>query len=533
MFCLALAAVASASPLWTTLRGEVVDASSGKPLACRLYIRNANGDYFLAVSAHAEGNAVPYDKKAGPGGRSVEKHTCLSPHAFQATVPVGEMTIEAERGKEYLPARRTLLLGPEGATVRIALRRFADLRKQGWYSGETHCHRPPEELSVLLPAEDLHVAFPLVQWVTEAFKPPARSGREFREIARPEPVVVEPDHVYWPLNTEYELFTVNGKFHQQGAFFAIGHREAFRLGVPPVGPVADEIHRQGGLVELDKHAWEWSMSLVPLMKPDLFELANNHCWRTEFGFPGWGVPAPDYMRIEKDAQGGFTEWGWTDYGFQNYYALLNCGYRIRPTGGTASGVHPVPLGFGRVYARIRGSFSYEKWLAALNAGRSFVTTGPLLLATVDGKDPGETLRADEAGKPTTIRGRILGPEPVGRIEVIVNGEIGRKLEPKNRKLPSGAYEAAFREEIPLETSGWLAVRCFSKREDQRVRFAHSAPWWVEVPERPLRPRREEVEFLAKRVRDELQRSRSLLPPEAVAEYERALWEFESKLAGAR
>src|SRR5437667_281927 len=102
------------------------------------------------------------------------------------------------------------------------------------------------------------------------------------------------------------------------------------------------------------------MCLIPLMKPDLYELANSHCWRTECGLPGWGVASPDYMKIEKDTSGGFTEWGWINYGLQNYYALLNCGYRIRPTAGTASGVHPVPLGFGRVYVKISGKFSYEK-----------------------------------------------------------------------------------------------------------------------------------------------------------------------------
>jgi hypothetical protein len=79
----------------------------------------------------------------------------------------------------------------------------------------------------------------------------------------------------------------------------------------------------------------------------------------------------------------------------------------------------------------------------------------------------------------------------------------------------------------------VVVRCFSKRPDNRVRFAHSAPWWIEVPGSPLRPKREEAEFLAARVRNELDRSRSLLPPEAVREYERALGEFEGKLAFAR
>src|SRR5262249_29125117 len=108
MFSLLLMSAVASPPQTAIVRGDVVDAASGKHLACRLYIRAANGEFFLATSADPAGKAVPYDKKAGPGGRSVEKHTCLTAHPFQATVPIGELTIEAERGKEYLPARQTL-----------------------------------------------------------------------------------------------------------------------------------------------------------------------------------------------------------------------------------------------------------------------------------------------------------------------------------------------------------------------------------------------------------------------------------------
>ena len=93
---------------------------------------------------------------------------------------------------------------------------------------------------------------------------------------------------------------------------------------------------------------------------------------------------PDGWNIETDAD-GFTEWGWIDFGFKSYYALLNCGFKLRPTAGTASGVHPVPLGYGRVYVECPDGFSYDTWMKNLNAGRSFVTTGPMLF--VHGERP--------------------------------------------------------------------------------------------------------------------------------------------------
>ena len=81
-----------------------------------------------------------------------------------------------------------------------------------------------------------------------------------------------------------------------------------------------------------------------------------------------------------------------DFTLGMYYTLLNCGFRLRPTAGTASGVHPVPLGFGRVYVHLPDGFSYEAWMAGLDAGRSFVTTGPMLVVTANGRPVGASAR---------------------------------------------------------------------------------------------------------------------------------------------
>ena len=78
-----------------------------------------------------------------------------------------------------------------------------------------------------------------------------------------------------PRNTEYEIFTVGGKPHTLGAFFVINHKTPLDLGVPPVRPVAERAHREGALIELDKHNWPWSMMLIPIMPVDLFELVEQ------------------------------------------------------------------------------------------------------------------------------------------------------------------------------------------------------------------------------------------------------------------
>src|SRR5262245_11424935 len=130
------------------LRGEILDASTGKPLPARIYVQGADGSWQFARSAAKDGSAETYRKKRDP--KSVEMHTTLSAHPFLLDLPPGKYTITVERGKEYLPLSRTLTVGPDPATETFRLKRWADMAALGWYSGETHVHRSLEELPNVL-----------------------------------------------------------------------------------------------------------------------------------------------------------------------------------------------------------------------------------------------------------------------------------------------------------------------------------------------------------------------------------------------
>lgn len=530
-----LLAIASLSTAETQkpvrLRGEVLDADSGKPLPARVHVLGADGSWYFARTEAKDGSAVEYRKKREPN--SVEMHTTLSAHPFFLDLPPGKYTVTVERGKEYLPESRMVTVGAEPIMETFRLKRWADMAVLGWYCGDTHVHRSLEELPNVMLAEDLNVAFPLLYWVTEAFAPPRTSSRSTPRDDEAKPITVDSTHVIYPRNTEYEIFTVDKKPHMLGAVFVLNHKSVFEEGVPPVGPLAKRASKEGALLELDKHNWPWSMMLVPVMGVDLYELSNNHIWRTEFGFPGWAEPPADWMKAESGPR-GLTEAGWIEYGFRNYYALLDCGFRLRPTAGTASGVHPVPLGFGRVYVHVGKEFGYDAWVKGLNEGRSFVTTGPMLLAELDGRDSGEVFRPSGASPPAFhLSGRALSAVPLSRIEVIVNGEVAERLNPANRKFEAGGYESPLDTQLKLDGSSWLAVRCYEEHPDKRVRFAHTAPWHVEVGGKPLRPRRPEVEFLVQRMEAQLKRSADVLPEAALAEYREGLRVYQALMKTAR
>lgn len=516
------------------LVGKVVDADSGVPVPCRLYVQSLEDQsWHFATSTAVAGSAVKYDKQLGKSA-SIERHTTLSAHGFQLDVPPGRYRIRAQRGKETLPDETVIEVTDTRANVILKLQRFADMASRGWYSGDTHVHRAMEELPNAVLAEDLNVALPLSFWVRDSTELPAQSGPKLESTA----IQVDATHLIYPINTEYEIFSVDGKRHTQGAVFVLNHTQPLTMPAPPVRRIAAEARRQGAILDLDKHSWNWSAMIVPIMKVDLFELSNNHHWRTNFGFPKWTLEnsPPNWPEIET-TETGFTERGWTEFGFQTYYAFLNCGYRMRVSAGTASGVHPVPLGHGRVYVHLGteagNAFSHQKWMEQLNRGHSFVTQGPLMDLKFNGELPGKTWNALPEEGHITISGTIESVQPLHSIQVVNNG-VATGVVTESEQTALGNYITSIEVQVPVNGTCWLALRCFETAEDNapqgKVVFAHTNPVFVDVAGQPLQPRQRDVRYFLKRINAELDRNRGILSEEAMAEFQEAKEIYERLMA---
>lgn len=530
--CLLVACAASQAAAQTVpVYGDITDAATGKPVAARLYLRSdTDGKWHFPKSVPPFGVAVRYEKRSGFNTNATEYHTTLSAHQWVVELPPGRYTAVVERGKEYLPLTNQFTVAAKPVEVKLPLKRWVNMAERGWFSGDAHNHRAPAELASAMLAEDVNVALPMLDWTTVDTVPPALSDKNMKGDFGAQPVVVDPTHVWFPRNTEYEIFRSGGKAHTLGAFLILGHKERFDVPVFPLRRVSERAHAEGGLIDLEKHNWPWSVAIVPVLKPDLFELANNHHWRVEFGVRNWAVPAPKWMKLPGNGSGTDTEEAWTHYGFETYYALLNCGFRLKPTAGTANGVHPVPLGFSRVYVHCEGGFSYEKWMKGLGEGRSFVTTGPMALVKINGKLPGATLKFS---RPTKVEVEFEHIGRSGKVEfdALVNGElpVGGKRS-INKAVDSGGR---ITDKLELTESGWVAVRCFQKQPDGRLRFAHTAPWWVEIEGQPLRPRREQADWFVQRTEEEIARNTGVLPAEALAEFHEALAAWKKIQATAK
>jgi hypothetical protein len=507
--------------------GEVRDAATAEALASRIYIQGADGAWHFPNDAGV-GDVVRYDRENYWDKTQVEKHATLSPRPFTVDLAAGEYTVTIERGKEYVPLETTVTVDRSHARWQLSLARWSDIAALGWYSGDMHCHRPLEDLANLMLAEDLNVCFPLTYWTTITERPPTRGDKTIADVPPPAPVAVDATHVWYPRNTEYEIFEVGGRKHTLGAFLILNHHTPLAAPCPPLAAIAAQARGEGAVIDLEKHNWEWAAVVAPVLPVELFELANNHNWRIGFGVKNWGAPAPEWLDLDGPLSID-NERDWIEYGWRFYYALLNSGLSINPTAGSASGAHPVPLGYSRVYVHLPQGFTYDKWIAGLRAGRSFVTTGPMLLVTVNERDPGERFQADGEALPLRIKGEVRSAKPLERIELVWNGEIIRRIEPANE--PTGAAVITrFDLTLPIESSGWLAARCVGgPSKTGGIPFAHTAPWHVEVSGRPLPPRRREVQYFLQRVEEEIDRNKSVLTREQLADYYRARDFWREKL----
>lgn len=514
-------AVATAIHDTVILRGEVIEGESGDPLPARVSIRSSEGEWYFPKTTSPDGSAIEYRRQAGP--KSLEQHVTLSAHPFEVAVPRGTYTLTVERGKEYVPLTRNVVVDGGEGVIKLPLNRWINMAKRGWYSGDVHAHRPLGEVSNLVLAEDLNVALPLSNWVTVADTSPLKGNRITDSIPPARWIRVDATHGIYPLNTEYEIFTVGGKTHTLGAVLILGQTQSIDQGIPPVRRIAEIAHQSGAFLDLEKHSWAWTPMIVPLMKPDLFELVNNHCWPTEFAFHSWTLDmASPSMKLET-IEPGFTEWGWIEFGLKSYYAYLNCGFRMMPSAGTGSGVHPVPLGFGRVYVHLPGEFTYEKWREGLLAGHSFVTTGPLMELTFNGQPAGHRFEGLTGGTPIAVRGTIHARSPIERIEVIVNGNVAKTIRPAESTDPPGqTHTIQLDEQILMQGTSWLAIRCFESQPERRIRFAHTAPVFVDLKDVPPTPYRDEVDHFIDRMEREISRNREVLSPGSLEEYQEAL-----------
>jgi len=163
-------------------------------------------------------------------------------------------------------------------------------------------------------------------------------------------------------------------------------------------------------------------------------------------------------------------------GLEGWYDMLNAGYRF-PAMGSCDFPPCRTLADCRTY--VHQAAAMREWLAGIAEGRSFFTTGPLLLLEVDGAKPGaQVAKTGDGPHPVKARVRMrCEVTPVTHLDLIVNGQVM-----KHETIPADAAQGKWVDvtyELALTESSWVAARAYSQTSfGQPDAEAHTNPVYV-------------------------------------------------------
>ncbi len=440
LFLSALATVASAADEQLVIK--VIDRDTGKPIAARMHLKDARGRPVRIPK-------LPYWKD----------HFVID---GEVTLKLrkGNYTFEMECGPEYLRRSGYFTMKRFGNDVKtVDMKRFANLADEGWWSGDLHIHRPIEDIELLMRADDLHVA-PVITWWNKK--------NLWKKRKLPENSLVKFD-----TNRYYHLMA--GEDERGGGallFFNLSRpldlTRASREYPSPMTFLEAARETQGVHIDIEKPFW-WDVPLwLASGKVHSIGLANNHMQRESIlDNEAWGKPR-DRILFPKP-------WGNGRWSQEIYYHILNCGLKIPPSAGSASGVLPNPVGYNRVYIYVGKDFSYERWWAGLRAGRVVVTNGPLLRPKVEGQMPGHTFIADKGEEiELEVALTLSTQDKIDYLEVIKNGRLVHEV-----RLADWAKAGGKLPLLKFKQSGWFLVRAVTSNQ-KTYRFASTGPYYVSI-----------------------------------------------------
>ena len=442
-----------------TLRLSVVEKQTGRPLTARLSIQQEGRKYVAPPGSlyRVQSSGLLHFYAAG--------------HA-QATVPAGKYILRAFRGLEYRPLEQRIELTPgQSLNLKLELDHWNDPAARSWYSGESHIHanygfghwyNTPETMRLQLEGEGLKVA----NFMVANSDGDGVFDREFFRGA-PDPLSSPETVLYW--NEEFRatlwghMTLLNLKRLVEPIF--TGFRDTTNpWDTPTNSDIADATHLQEGHVNFTHPT-------------------------SSSGDPFLGAYAAKSVPVDV-ALGKIDslDINWGEQTLLLWYRLLNCGFHLPASAGTDCFLNRIRSrlpGSDRAYVKIDTGFSYAEWIRNLKAGRSFVTGGPLLEFTVDGKILGESIQLSSTGT-VSARASASWQGPLDRVELIYNGVIVGKGD-----LSTDRLTATFEQAVKVDRSGWLCFRAYA----QDRTLAHTSPIYLTVAGKPAASEKDAQYFL--------------------------------------
>ena len=476
---------AADSPDAARLNVTILDRATSRPTACRVNVVGPDGNFYEpkenSLSAYSLTGTWP-ERLAGnrPTKAPIRYfgHFFYTTGKFTVAVPPGAVRIELWKGFEYAPETLTVDVAA-GATrdVELTIANDTPLAARGWHSGDPHLHfiraSDSDETTVfdLLEAEDIRLGMVLCYNETNAYPgvmpelvTPQLRGLGRKSIRRRGDYQIISGQEYRNVVSGHMNLFMRDQLVLEGTQLDPNRGPAF-------GTIAAETREQGG------YSFHAHGGYSQEIWADLVQGATDGVELLQFGI---------YRGI----------------GLEGWYHVLGAGFRFP---GIAACDYPAcrKLGDCRTYVHIDGEANFSDWMEGAARGRSFMTTGPLLLLEVDGHLPGDIISTgDSAPRTVKVRVSVESPTaPVTDVQLIVGGRVVRELKVAPRLGERQKIEMT--DEVVVDESSWIAARAFSKAPTGSPDAeAHTNPVYVYLNGKPP-CRAADVDWLLARVDEQI------------------------------
>ncbi|MGD0469341.1 MAG: CehA/McbA family metallohydrolase [Terriglobales bacterium] len=460
---------------------RVMDAL-GNAVAARVFVTGADG------LAYAPDNAWMYaDDNFDRSERPFEAHYFDTSGVSEIMVPAGYVEVDVMRGFEnHFEQHKVQVKADSTVQLTVRLRPlFVELDAASkWVSGDVHVHmnyagtyrNTPAHLVEQAAAENVGIVEDLVVNKEQRIPDMAYFSPQLDAASTADHLLLHGQEFHTSYWGHLGLLNLTRNFILPG-YAAYPNTAAASL-YPANANIADMAHEQGALVGY-VHPFD--------------------------SFPDPAKEDPLTSELPAD-----VALGKVDYievvGFSNHkstaevwYKLLNCGFRLPTAAGTDfMGNYASlrgPVGLNRVYAEIlRGPLKIGPWLAAIKAGRTFATNGPLLRFSLGGQAIGGEVRLDKKQE-VRFSAEMDSIVPVDHLQIVCNGKVARELA-----LESDRSSAHVDGSIPLDASGWCVLRAFSDKAEYPILdlypYATTSPVYVSVAGAPVRSAADAAYFVA-------------------------------------
>ena len=409
-----------------------VAGTDGKALPARIYVDASDGRHYTPEGAFHRSMMV------------FDRHYFHADKDVEVEVPAGKTRIEAVRGWQFKPASIVVDVPAGGIrSAAIRLERLIDLPSRGWYSGDSHVHDLHQGFGLThesffrqLVAEDLNVTHALVHMDGTRLM-----GRWADLTGKPS-----------PLSTPAHILQYAQEYRGNlGHIGMIGLREFI---LPFVGGAGGTAYAQPSLDTIYLEGARVQGGLGGFMHPYTSAPRTPANAASTLIALDLALGLGDYYDIGALYS---DELGSADF----YYRLLNAGFRVPATGGTDNfsdvWLDPPP-GSDRTFAHLEGPLTHQNWMDAIKRGRTFFSTGPLLLLRVEGREPGDEIAlADGASTSLRVQADMMSIAPVEKLEIVVNGDVVHTTQ------PADPLRTTLDIRVDVPAGGWVAARAIGPK----------------------------------------------------------------------